>query len=72
MIELCPLRPQGGGHRVKNEMGLILKISWSRAGCKKAHQKILFLAEVMNFLNLAHNTITIRTQTSNRCISKRL
>ena len=30
---------------------------------QKPHQKILFLAEVMNFLNLAHNTITIRVQT---------
>ena len=26
----------------------------------------------MNFLNLAHNTITIRVQTSNRDISKQL
>ena len=45
------LRPQGGGGSlwVKNEVGLFLKISWSRAGCKKTHQKILFLAEVMNF-----------------------
>ena len=44
----------------------------SRAGCKKPHQKILFLVEVMIFLNLAHNTITIRVQTSNRDISKTL
>ena len=34
--------------------------------------KILFLAEVMNFLNQAHNTITIRMQTLNRDISKQL
>ena len=34
-------------------------ISRSRAGYKKPHQKILFLAEVINFLNLAHNTNTI-------------
>ena len=39
---------------------------------QKPHQKILFLAEVMNFLNLDHNTITIRLQTSNRDISKQL
>ena len=39
---------------------------------KKTHQKILFLAKVMNLLNLAHNTITIRVQTSNRDISKQL
>ena len=56
---------------VKNEVRLFLKISWSRAGCKKPHHKILILAEVMIFLNLAHNTITIRKQTSNCSISKR-
>ena len=39
---------------------------------KKPHQKILILAEVMNFLNLAHNTITLRVQTSNRDNSKQL
>ena len=39
----------GGGVRVKNEVRLFLKISWSRAGCRKPHQKILFQAEVMNF-----------------------
>ena len=42
------LRPQGG-LRVKNEVGLFLKILWSKAGCKKPHQKTLFLKEVMNF-----------------------
>ena len=47
-------------------------ISRSRAGCKKPHQKILLLAEVMIFFNLAHNTVTISAQTSNRGISKRL
>ena len=47
-------------------------ISRSRAGYKKLHQKILFLAEVMNFFNLAHNTITLRVQSSNRDISKQL
>ena len=34
-------------------------ISRSRARCTKPHQKILLLAEVMNFLNLAYNTIII-------------
>ena len=37
---------------------------------QKPHQKILFLAEVINFLNLAHNTITIHVQTSNRDVLK--
>ena len=46
--------------------------SRSRAGCKKPHQKILSLAEVMIFLNLSHNTITIRMQTSNRDVSNQL
>ena len=39
---------------------------------QKLNQKILILAKVINFLNLAHNTITIRMQTSNRDISKQL
>ena len=33
---------------------------------------ILFLAETMIFLNMAHNTITIHVQTSDRDISKQL
>ena len=52
------LRPQGVSGS-KKEVRIILKISWSRAGCKKPHQKILFLAQVMNFLNQAHNTSII-------------
>ena len=40
-------------------------ISRSKAGCKKLHQ-------VMIFFNLAHNTNTIRVQTTNCGISKRL
>ena len=50
-------------------------ISRSRAGCQKTHQKILLLAEAggsYEFFNLAHNTITIRMQISNRDISKQL
>ena len=39
---------------------------------QKTASKTLFLAEVMIFLNLAHNTITLRVQTSNRDISKQL
>ena len=39
---------------------------------QKTASKILFLAEVIDFLNLAHNTITICVQTSNRDISKQL
>ena len=50
----------------------VLYLARSRAGCNKPHQKVLFLAEVLNFLNLAHNIITIRMQTSNRDISKQL
>ena len=42
----------GGGPRVKKHVGLFSKISWRRVGCKKPHQKILFLTKVINFLKI--------------------
>ena len=38
-----------GGPRVKNEVIFIFKISLRGKGCKKSHEKILFLAKVMIF-----------------------
>ena len=51
MILVGLVKATEGGLRVKNEVMLFFKISWSscRAGCKKPHQKILFLAGVINF-----------------------
>ena len=42
------------------------------SGCKKPHQKILFLAEVMNFLNLAHIQLLYTCKLQNRDISKKV
>ena len=39
---------------------------------QKTASKMSFLAEVMFFFNLAHNTITIHVQTLNCNISKQL
>ena len=59
-------------HLRSKNMALICFVSQGVGQDAKTASKILFLAEVMNFLNLAHNTITIRVQTSNRDISEQL
>ena len=60
----------GGVGEVKNIVFDMFCISRSRAGCKKIASIDIIPSGSYEFFNLAHNTITIRVQTSNRDISK--